>query len=316
MDGLDIKILGQLTRGWSSHGFQPEGVKGVYGRIAKNLGLDEDTVRKRVDRLESAGVIKGWRLIPNSNSLGLKRFLIWMTVGPKLRIDEALRKIRLVHGVFIILREVGDVLGIALLCGNEEEFRKKVELISELVRPKELKTYAGESPRVDVSLTPTDFMIIKALRPNPLISYVEVAKKLGLSSRTVRRRMSRLTQGNAIFFMPDIDFGRLEGVSCVDLFVDYTASKFKGEVDRSIATKFQDYLLRAGWGSANHGHFEFLVPNVRVTQEIIDWARGLQGVGEVDLKFRFESLNFSDDVLEEVFGDRISGASERSLKKR
>jgi len=279
----------------------------MYGRIARNLGLDEDTVRKRVGRLESAHVIRGWNLLPNGNALGMRIFLLEMKVDPKLRIDEAVRKVKLVHGLVLILRYVGDVLGVGLLCENEEALKKKVELLTELVAPKELKIYPGESPRVDASLTRTDFMILRALRPNPLISYVEVARKLGLSSKTIRRRMSRLTQGKAVFFMPDIDYSRL-GVSCVDLWVNYTASNFKGEVDRSIATQFHDYLLRAGWGSANHGHFEFLVPNVRVAQEIVDWARSLQGVRDVDLKFRFEQLNFSDDVLEEIFGDKISNA--------
>jgi DNA-binding Lrp family transcriptional regulator len=151
-------------------------------------------------------------------------------------------------------------------------------------------------------------MMIKALRPNPLISYVELAKKLGLSSKTVRKRLSRLMQGNAVSFMPEIDLGRLEGASCVDLFVTYTASKFKGEVDGSIATKFQDYLLRAGWGSANQGHFQFLVPNNRVAQEILDWAGGLPGVRELDLYFLLELLTFGEDVFEEVFGERIRNA--------
>ena len=288
----------------------------MYGRIARNLGLDEDTIRKRVDRLETAGVIKGWLLIPNLGvlGLGLKVFIMSVTVEPKLRIDEMVRKIRLVHGVLRIVREVGDVLVVVLLCESEKEFRKKVELISELVRPKELRTYASEPAindirlTIDVSLTPIDFMIINALRPNPLISYVELAKKLGLSSKTVSKRLSRLMQGNAVFITPDIDYGRLEGASCVDLVVTYTASRFKGEVDGNIARKFQDYLLRAGWGSANLGHLEFLVPNVRVAQEILDWARGLQGVREVDLKFRLEVLSFFDEVLDEVFGDRISNA--------
>lgn len=304
MDRLDIRIIGQLTRGMSAHDFQPK-VKGIYGRIAKKLGLDEDTVRKRVDRLESTGIIHGWQLVMNPSALGMKLFAVWMTVSPQLRIEEAVRKIRLVHGVILIARELGDILVVGLLCENDQVFRKRVELVSELAGTKELATYIVNHPRTEVELTATDWQIIKALRPDPLVRYSEVAEKLGLSSRTVQRRLTRLTEGYAILFLPRFDFSLLEGASCVDLFVSYTASGFKGEVDRSIFTKFEDYLLRAGWGSANYGHLQFLIPNVRVAQEIVDWTRGLRGVREAKLNFVYDWLNFDDDALDEAIASRV-----------
>ncbi len=304
MDRIDIRLLGQLARGVSSYGFQPE-VKGVYGRIAKKLGLDEDTVRKRVERLESTSVIRGWQVVLNPNVIGLKFFAIWMTVGPQLRAEEAVRKIRLVPGVVAIMCQVGDVLGVELICENEQVFRKRVELVSEFAGTEELTTYVVDQPRSEVELTTTDWQIIEAFRPGPLVRYSEVADKFGLSSRTVQRRLTRLAEGNVIFFAPNIDFGLLEGVSCVDLFVTYTASSFKGEVDRSIFTKFEDYVLRAGWGSANHGHFDFLIPSVRVAQEIVDWTRGLRGVREARLNFVYDWLFFFDDALDEVIASRL-----------
>ncbi len=305
LDRIDIRLLGQLARGMSAHDFQPE-VKGVYGRIAKKLGLDEDTVRKRMERLESTGVIRGWQVVLNPNVLGLKMFVIWMSVSPQLRVEEAVRKIRLVHGVASIARLVGDVLGVGIFCESEQVFRRSVGLISELAETKELTTYVVDQPGTEVELTTTDWQIIKALRPDPLVRYSEMAKKLGLSSRTVTRRLLRLLEGNVVFFLPNIDFGLCEGLSCVDLFVTYTASSLKREVDRSIFTKFEDYILRAGWGSANYGHFEFLVPNVRVAQEIVVWTRGLRGVREARLNFVYDRQNFFDDAQDEVIASRVS----------
>ena len=304
MDRLDIRILGQLYRGASSHGFQPE-VRGVFGRISKVLDIDEDTIRKRVDRLKSAGVIGKWGLFLNPNVLGLKIGAVWMNVGPRLDIGETVRKIRLVHGVISISRLVGDVLSVGLFCENEEVLKRRVELIRELARPTGLETYLVNHPRTNVSLTHADWQIINALRPDPTISYVEVARRLGLSSKTVKRRLERLTQGNAIFFFPLINFTRLEGAFCVDLFVIYRDGRYKPEADRSIHTKFEEYVLRAGWGSQNHGHFEFVIPNISVAQEIVDWTRSLSGVKEVKLNFIFDSLNFYDDALDEVISGMV-----------
>ena len=299
MDRIDIKVLGQLSRGVSSVGFQPE-VKGVYGRTADKLGLDVDTVRKRVARLESTGIIRGWQLVVNPNVLGLKVFAIRMAINPQLRIQEAIRKIRLVHGVTGIAHVMGDRLGVGLICENEQVFRKRAELISELMGTKNLTTYEVNYPRTKVELTSADWQLIDALRPDPLVSHAQVAEKLSLSSRTVQRRLARLTQGGVIFFRPKINLILLDGSSCVDLFVSYTASGFKDKVDSSIFTKFEEFVLRAGWGSPSHGFFEFVIPNVHVAQEILDWTRALRGVRDVTLSFKDDRLNLYDDTLNEI----------------
>lgn len=296
-------MLGQLSRGVSSVGFQPE-VKGVYGRTADKLGLDEDTVRKRVERLETTGIICGWQLVVNPNVLGLKVFAIRMAISPQLRIQEAIRKIRLVHGVTGIAHVLGDVVGVGLICENEQVFRKRAELISELMGTKDLTTYEINYPRTEVELTPADCQLIEALRPDPLVSHAQVAEKLSLSSRTVQRRLARLTQGSAIFFRPKIDVSLLEGSSCVELFVCYTASGFKDKVDRSIFTKFEEFVMRAGWGSPSHGFFEFIIPNAHLAQEIVDWTRALQGVRDVKLSFKDDRLNLYDDTLNEIIASK------------
>ena len=203
-------------------------------------------------------------------------------------------------------RTSGDVLGVALLCENDEVFGKRAELISELVGTKNMSTYAVNHPRTAVALTSTDWDIIKTMRPNPLMHYSEVAEKLALSSRTVQRRLQRLIESNALFFVPNIDFSRLEGASCIDVFISYTGSEFKKGIEQSIFTKFKEYALRAGWGSENYGHFEFLIPNVKVAQEIVDYARGLEGVGEVKLYFIFDWLIFFNDTIDEIMRSRIA----------
>jgi DNA-binding Lrp family transcriptional regulator len=163
-------------------------------------------------------------------------------------------------------------------------------------------------PRIEVELTPTDWKIINALRPDPLLSHAQMAEKLGLSSRTVQRRLARLTQGNVIFFMPKIDLSLFEGSSCVDVFVSYTASGFKDNVDRSIFSEFENYILRVGWGIASYCFFEFIVPNVHVAREIVDWTRALPGVKEVKLSFKDDRLNFYDATMDAIIASKNQNA--------
>jgi len=306
LDRLDIRILGQLYRGVSKIGFRPD-VKGMYGSMAEKLEIDEDTVRKRVDRLHSMGVIRGWQLVVNPHVFGLDTYAVWMTVDSELKIEETMRKIRLVHGILTIAREMGNVVSMGMVCENESVFRKRVELISELTGGKQLASYAVAQPKSEVEPTSTDWQIINAITPDPLGSYTRVAEKLGLSSRTVQRRITRLINGKVIFFLPNVDFSHLEGASWVSLLVSYAESGFKDRIERSIFTKFEDYVLQVAWSDAGYGYFEFIIPNIHLVEEIADWTRTQRGIGDVRVNFNYERQNFYDDVLDEIKASRVKG---------
>lgn len=306
MDRIDIRILGQLSRGVSSLDRQSE-VRGIYGRVADKLALDEDTVRKRVERLESKGIIRGWQLVVNPSALGLKRYIISVRLSPNLTVEEATRKIRLVEGVTSIAREVGDVLLVGILCENDQSFRKRIELVSELTGTRDMTNYAVRYPYNEFEPTFTDWQIIKTIKPDPLLPCTAVAEKLGLSSRTVRRRLARLAQGSVIFYRLNIDFTLFEGCTCVDFLVSYTSSGYKQRIDRTVFAKYEDYVLRAGWGSESHGFFEFVLPNAHLAQEIADWTRSLRGVRDVRLNFRDNRLHF-DEALDEIVANKARRA--------
>jgi len=306
LDRIDIKVLGQLYRGASRLDFRPE-VKGLYGRIAKKLSLDEDTVRRRVDRLESTGVIEGWQLVVNPEIFGLITCVVWMRVDSQIRIEEAVRKSKLVPGIFTIAREMGNILSIGLLCENERVFSERVALISELTKGKELTTYVVALPKTEIEPTSTDWQIINALRPDPLVRYTRVAEKLDLSSRTNQKRITKLAQGNAIFFLPNIDFSRLEGALCVSLVVHYADGDFKDQVERSIFTKFEEYVLQVAWGDASHGYLQFLIPNVQVVQEIVHCTRALRGVKDVKMNLNYNRISFYDAVQDDLIASKVNG---------
>ena len=304
MDRLDIRLLGQLARGFTTFGPRTE-VKGAYRRIAKNLGVDEDTIRKRVERLRTTGLFRGWRLIVNPRVLGVEIFAVWMTVGPALTVDAAIRKIRLLPGVVRIIQEVGDELGVLLLCKNQEVFKKRLELISELVDARNVMTYFNQPPKIGIEITKTDWEVTNRLRRDPDVRYSQLAMELRLSGRTVKRRVTRLIDGEAIFFIPDINVKLLEGAVCIDLLVNYTSGSYKREVDTNIFSRFQEYLWRAGFGGTEQGHFEFIVPSVSVAQEIDAWVRGLKGVRAVRLAFVYDWMVFSTEAMDEIIRAKI-----------
>jgi DNA-binding Lrp family transcriptional regulator len=65
-DDLQVRILRELT---SPASFRWN-VRESYASIGKKLGVDAETVRKRVKRARERGFLQSWRLIPNPDALG------------------------------------------------------------------------------------------------------------------------------------------------------------------------------------------------------------------------------------------------------
>ena len=120
--------------------------------------------------------------------------------------------------------------------------------------------------------------------------------------------MTKLAHGNAIFFLPNVDFSRLEGALCVSLVVCYADGGFKDQVERSIFTKFEDYVLQVAWGGASHGYLQFVVPNVLVVQEIVHCTKALKGVKEVKVNLNYNRLMFYDAVQDDLIVSKAKGA--------
>jgi hypothetical protein len=105
-----------------------------------------------------------------------------------------------------------------------------------------------------------------------------------------------------------VDFSHLEGASWVSLLVSYAESGSKDQIERSIFTKFEDYVLQVAWSDAGYGYFEFVIPNIHLVEEIADWTRAQRGVGDVRANFNYERQNFYDDVVNEIKASRVEGA--------
>ncbi len=70
MDKLDLKIvrsLAEIANAYTDHQYSGKSVQGA----ARELGVDEGTVRTRLKRLRSIGFVREWNVLPNPAVTGL-----------------------------------------------------------------------------------------------------------------------------------------------------------------------------------------------------------------------------------------------------
>jgi DNA-binding Lrp family transcriptional regulator len=275
LDSLDAKIFSELS---GSGSFSPA-VRQSYSSIARKLKVDEETVRRRIRRAEQRGLLGGSELMLNPYLMGrvpvaMEVIVADSDIAKKLR---AIQQIKLVDGVLFMIDFQGESLNVLLYCESEQAISRRTALIASIAGGKDpLILRRIGVPRCNLSLTKTDLSILKALRRDPRKDTTDIAGELGISARTVERRISILTANNAFFQMVRPDFKRAEGTVC-RLIISYSDGKRKAAMDESIRSKLQRIVFSVTSESAV-SQFTFVCDNVVEAEDIEEWVRGLDGV--------------------------------------
>jgi len=289
LDTLDFKILRELVSGDPS-GFLLD-PRISLRQLARRLGVDKDTVNNRMKRLRDTGFILGWMAFANPSLFGVKEARLRFDVPARSAKDDLVRKLRLIPGVTTIATLYGDSINVGLFYENEESLKRTTELISRISNAEDMLRFDNAFPVCRMKPSKTDWEIIRSLQRNPRKPYDLVSKEIGLSARTVKRRLEMLVKEKAIVTVAAVDSSAIDG-TMVSLLVFYTTPEHRGEVNERILSFLDDCVFRAELTGGSHGFFNLIVTNIARVQEISRWMRDLQGISSyrMDLVEEFIQL--------------------------
>jgi DNA-binding Lrp family transcriptional regulator len=282
LDPVDVRILRELLQGQATAPVNAQFRKS-YESIAKRVGVSEETVRNRVKGYHRSGFIKDWRTIVNPTVIQAGEVVLWIDVNPPTSKDDVVEKIRLMPGVILIGHFYGTLLGIVLRYYDENAVSRQIELIRRVSEVDTIVVAKVPFPRCLISLGKTDWGILRAIQREPRKPCAGIATELGLSSRTVKRRMQRMIDEAAIFGFPSLNPRAAVGAVMATLLVTYSAED-KQEVDEKIGTHLESYLwhtfhmLPYRAGDPCVCGFNLILPHVGDAEEILRWARRLPGI--------------------------------------
>lgn len=306
MESLDARIIRELTGPEGSYQWN---VRQSLSKIARKLAVDEETVRRRIKRLEDSGLLKGSELIVNPYLIGREpvRMLLKTPYSERSK-QKAVGQVQLVDGVLLIVDMQGNSLQVLMFCESEEAISRRTRLVSSILDSKDpvvLRNLEGLGfLQSRLKLLKTDWLILKSLRKDPRKSTNRVAHDIGASRRTVERRINAMVENNAIFHMFNIDFRKSEGVTC-SVIVSYKDQRAKGKADRVIEAKLERIIFSATAASLI-SQFNFVCNNVSEAESIGNWIRELEGVFEASMGIVREYILVSD-WLDNVIETMIVG---------
>jgi Lrp/AsnC family transcriptional regulator, regulator for asnA, asnC and gidA len=297
VDTTDLAILRELTHPQT---FQWD-VRVSYAEVGRRVGLDEETVRSRVKRMQEDGVITGWRVSVNPRVLGRSGARLDIRAADESAKERVLQALPAMDGVFLVFEYYGPFAGAAVAHASGGALERQAAVLRAM--GSEVAVFPLTYPDPTVELTAQDWRIVQALRKDVRRSYAELAEEVGLSERTVRRRVERLTSGKVLYLQATIDQLRIHGLVGAMFVVAHRDPAARGPVDAHLRKlpnlMFQSYegpVSRVSVGARNVGELEVLRRDLAA----------LPGVAEVRLLIQ---LRFwpSEGWIDEAIAVRAKG---------
>jgi len=292
-DDLDIRIIRALA---SPRSFQWD-VRISYGHVAAGLDVDEETVRNRLKRMNDVRFLKGWQLILNPVLLGRDAAIVELHVGESESKAEVISRLSLLQGVILIDDFYGKDLAVLMLYENEATLGRQVRLMASLCGCPAPVSWKLGFPPCELTPTRTDWRIMQALRRAGRGRLSDLARSLGLSTRTVKRRMIQLVDGNAFYLDPILDLGKVGGVRC--RFWVTTEASWKQSVDKTILSRLQR-IIWTHTAPQEYSLFIAHLSNLSELEERLLWMRQLAGVREVRSTIEVEHIHVQEWLEGEI----------------
>jgi len=293
LDQLDFMIFRSL-------GFRPFGpTAGDFSRlnpwvIAKKIGADGNTVKLRLEKMKRSGFVHYYQIYPNFRLLDMAGVAYLFDVGDVLEKNGVIEKCSLVDGVTEIHNFIGSQICIDFAYHDPRDEGRRLELFRKLTHCKSPERfYERLMPPVTIRLSHLDWQIIKALRYDALKPTSKVAKELGVTAKTVRRRFERMTQNNAVIIVPLVNPASIPN-TITHVMLLYPSPNRQDDVLKRAMKEFNDSYFLSFTSSPGNGMLCLAAPTLAQTEENLIRARKIEGMKDARLLVLKEIREFTE----------------------
>lgn len=273
LDDLDVSILREL------HTNTPKfNVRESFSDVARALGVDEETVRRRVKRAKALGFLPRWKLMVNPRLVGLEAAHFYAECG-EVEKAKAIPQLELLDGIVYLVDFQGGGLRALLYYEDNESLERRLRLVSSICGSPQVTTWKSEFPRPSVRMKGVDWHILDAMKEDARRDPDAVAKSLGVSVRTVQRRLSIMNEGRAMYLVGPPDIERVGGLVCNFLVFCPDAQKKKAADSVVLST-----LGRIGSSDTSGEHYSIFgvaCENHTEAEKVKEKFRAMDGVRSV-----------------------------------
>jgi DNA-binding Lrp family transcriptional regulator len=191
LDELDGKILHSLSRN----------CRVSYSSLGSEIGLTAKSVKARIRKMQTSGIIDHFIVKLNPLALGYSKFcLLVLRINSKAADEKHIsRSLSLVGDILYTVEGLGNIS--IFLLALKKEAEEKLELLVDVVGQDLLiQNLSIVFQNVREQPTYTDFKIMRCLLDNPRMEVSDIAEKISMSSKTVARRLEKMVDNRILNF--------------------------------------------------------------------------------------------------------------------
>ena len=235
VDNIDLQIVRLLARDSRTH----------YNNIASAVGITPSAAKKRINKMISNGLIRGFAVVINPVIFGYEKecILILKNIGKTINEQEIFKKVSLLGDVFLDFKQLEQAATLFVLfvrIGAED----KIGILTDLLKPAEVESIFGSFRPVNLRIHSSDLEIMKFLLSDPHMPVEDIAKETSLSRKTVARRLDMMRENQVLQFTTLTSYSmQITGYIEFVVLIRVHAAYHQNVVQR-IYSEMQEYILR------------------------------------------------------------------------
>jgi DNA-binding Lrp family transcriptional regulator/copper chaperone CopZ len=293
LDDLDFGILREL----GGSNLSRWNVRESYSDIARKLGVDEETVRARVKKASERGLIPAWRIMVNPLLIDCREAHLEIEVRDEERKAEAVSKIKGLDGVYGIVDFLGKEIAVLTYYEDNDSLAREVKQMESICGSQRLALLEKPSLRPSLQMRRLDWRIIGAMREDAWRDLDDVAKLLGVSLRTVQRRLSAMRDGKAIYLLRPPNAEAVAGLMCQ--FLVFADPGKKRAADYVIHSTF-NRIGSSDTSPEQFSTFGISCQNYSEADRVTEKLKAIDGVKSVRMRVVKEIIVVQDWVRNEI----------------
>ena len=304
LDELDAKILRSLSRN----------CRVSYNSLGNDVGLTAKSVKARVKKMQSSGVIDSFIVKVNPLVLGYSKLCILvLRINSKTADEKHIRK---------SLSLLGDILNTGHALGNiltfkfavKKEAEEKLELLVDAIgQDLVIQNQTAVFPNVIEQPSYADFKIMRCLIDNPRMEISDIAEKISMSSKTVARRLDKMIENHILDFTIQINFTAIGGYIVSVISANVERGSYTKVLERSYADLENSFFIYSPMLSQQDViHWLFFSKDVFALDSVIKRLESYPGVRKVDV-FIPISTEYHEEVIIKEIERKLVDKREESL---
>jgi DNA-binding Lrp family transcriptional regulator len=291
LDKIDFNILSTLARDCRTS----------YSSMGSLVGLTSKSVKARVKNMVRSGIIEKFIVRVNPAGFGWRTARVLVSTNNGITKDDVIQRIKQFGDLAYHVHHMGRTTVAALIIKKSLD-KKTIQSLNDSLKPATVSRITVSELPILTDLSETDLRIIKCLLlSGARMEISDIAKELGISEKTITRRLDRLKERRLLNFSLQYNPAAMIGYIQFAIPMIIVRSHYRS-VNERMYSEFQEKILYAPSVIDPNDWLLFVLygENVFTIDSVLAKVDSFEGVISADVYILSKWQYYDDWIIREI----------------